>query len=86
MPDEQRIEEERLRVGLIASAVVDELSKRYNLTPLEVQEAVAWVQEHRAFVSKLKHSGYLTVLGSLIGASLLVAWEGVKAFLRKAIE
>lgn len=70
---------------MIASAVVDELSRRYSLTPTEVAEAVTWVQEHRQFISKLKHSGYLTIIGTLIGASLLVAWEGVKAYLRKAI-
>ena len=77
------LEDDKLRVGLIASAVVDELSKRYSLTPQDVAEAVQWVQEHRAFVSKMKHSGYLTLIGTLVGASLLVAWEGVKAYLRK---
>ena len=82
----QSMEEEKVRVGMIASAVVDELSRRYNLTPQQVAEAVTWVQEHREFVAKLKHSGYLTVIGTLIGASLLVAWEGVKAYLRKVVE
>jgi hypothetical protein len=78
-----QLQDDKLRVGLVASAVVDELSKRYNLSPQEVAEAVAWVQEHRAFVSKLKHSGYLSVMGTLIGAALLVAWEGFKSFAHK---
>ena len=82
----QSIEEEKVRVGMIASAVVDELSRRYNLTPQEVADATLWVREHKAFVGRLKHSGYLTVIGTLIGASMLVAWEGVKAYLRKAVE
>lgn len=83
---QHNLEEEKLRVGMIASAVVDELSRRYSLTPQEVAEAVAWVQEHRAFMSKMAHSGYLALIGALVGASLLVAWEGVKAYLRKVLE
>lgn len=83
---QQQIEDDKLRVGLIASAVVDELSKRYGLTPHQVAEAVLWVQEHRKTMEKMRHSGYLTLIGTLIGASLLVAWEGVKAYLRKVIE
>ena len=82
----RELEEEKLRVGMIASAVVDELSKRYGLTPKDITDAVAWVQEHRAFIAKMKHSGYLTLIGTLVGASLLVAWEGVKAYLRRAIQ
>lgn len=80
------LEEEKIRVGMIASAVVDELSRRYSLTPAEVADAVAWVQQHKEFINKLKHSGYLTVIGTLIGASLLVAWEGVKAYIRKVMQ
>lgn len=83
---QQQIEEERLRVGLIASAVVDELSRRYSLTPKEVADAVAWVQEHKSFISKLKHGGYLAMIGTLVGASLMVAWEGVKAYMKRIIE
>ena len=64
---------------------MDELSRRYNVEPGELLEALAWIREHKAFVSKLKHSGYLTVLGTLIGAFLLVAWEGVKAYFRKSL-
>jgi hypothetical protein len=82
----QNLEEERVRIGMIASAVVEEISRRYGVQPAEVMDALAWVREHKAFISKLKHSGYLTVLGTLIGASLLVAWEGVKAYLRKVVE
>jgi len=79
------LEQEKLRVGLIASAVVDELSRRYSLTPQQVAEAVLWVQEHKAFVARLKHSGYLSLIGTLIGAALLVGWEGVKAYVRRIV-
>ena len=82
----QELEEEKLRVGMIASAVAEELGRRYGLSAQEVADSVRWVQEHRQFVARLKHSGYLSLIGALIGASLLVAWEGVKAYLRKAIE
>ncbi len=78
-------EEEKLKVALIASAVIDELSRRYSLTPQDVSEAVAWVREHKDFVTKLKHGGYMALIGTLIGTALLVAWEGVKAYIRKVI-
>ena len=71
---------------MIASAVVDELSRRYGVHPNEVVDALAWVREHRQFMSKLKHSSYLTILGTLIAAAMLVAWEGVKAYIKKVTE
>ena len=71
---------------MIASAVVDELSRRYNVHPNEVLDALAYLREHRQFMQKLKHSSYLTILGTLVAASMLVAWEGVKAYLRKVVE
>lgn len=79
-------EEEKIRVAMIASAVIDELSRRYELTPNDVADAVAWVREHKEFVTKMKHGGYMSLIGTLVGTTLLVAWEGVKAYLRKATE
>lgn len=81
----QATDEEKIRVALIASAVIDELGRRYSLTPQDVAEAVAWVREHKDFVTKLKHGGYLALIGTLVGTALLVAWEGVKAYIRKAV-
>lgn len=78
-----QIEEEKARVGAIASAVIDELSRRYNLQPDEILSALSWWREHREFVGKLKHSGYMALVGTLIATSLMVAWEGVKAIFRK---
>jgi len=49
-----------------------------------VADAVVWVREHKDFVSKLKHGGYMALIGTLVGTTLLVAWEGVKAYIRKA--
>lgn len=71
---------------MIASAVIDELSKRYELTPSDVAEAVEWVREHKEFVSRLRHGGYMALVGTLVGTALLVAWEGVKAYIKKAVE
>ena len=79
-------EDDLVRIGMIASAVVDELSKRYGVHPSEVMDALSYIREHRAFMARMKHSSYLTVIGTLIAASMLVAWEGVKAYLRKTIE
>ena len=70
---------------MIASAVIDEISRRYALTPQDVAEAVTWVREHREFVSRLRHGGYMALIGTLVGTTLLVAWEGVKAYIRKAV-
>ena len=84
-PDTIRPDDEEIRIALIASAVVDELVRRYEVSPQSVLDATKWVQEHRVFISKLQHSSYLTLIGTLIGASLLVAWEGVKAYFRKSL-
>lgn len=74
--------EEVARIGLLADAVVEALAKRYGVTPNDVVSAVRWVHEHREFVSKMKHSGFLALIGIMISASLLSLWEGIKAYLR----
>lgn len=80
-----QLEEEKARVGAIASAVIDELAKRYNVQPDEILSAVVWWREHRDFVTRLKHGGYMALVGTLIATSLMVAWEGVKALFRKEL-
>ena len=61
---------------------VDLLARRYGLEPREVVEAVKWVQQHRDFVAKMKHGGWLSMISIVVGAAILAFWEGVKAFAR----
>lgn len=67
---------------MVADAVVDALARRYGVQPGDVVEAVRWVREHRDFVAKMKHSGFLTLSGIIISASLMAAWEGIKNYVR----
>ena len=78
-------EEEKVRIAIIANAVIEEIAKRYNTKPDEILAALSWWREHREFVQKLKHSGYMALVGTLIATSLMVAWEGVKAIFRKEL-
>ena len=80
--NEQISREEMARIGMVADAVVDALAKRYGVQPADVVDAVKWVREHRDFVSKMKHSGFLTLSGIIISASIVAAWEGFKAYVR----
>jgi hypothetical protein len=74
--------EEKARIGMQADMLIRVLADRYGLEPTEVAEAVRWVQTHREFVAKLKHSSMLSLVGIVIGGALLAMWEGAKAFLR----
>lgn len=75
-------DEEIARLGILADRVVDLIAKRYGVEPSDVVEAVKWVHDHKEFVSKMKHSGFLTLIGLMISASVLAFWEGLKAYLR----
>lgn len=75
-------EEERAKVGMMADMVIDLVAKRYGLTVSEAVDAIHWVRNHKEFVSKLKHGGWMTLFGVLISAALLSAWEGFKAIVR----
>lgn len=76
-------DEDLARLGLLADKVIDLVARRYGVEPNDVVEAVKWVHDHKEFVSKMKHSGFLTLVGIMISASVLAFWEGLKAYLRE---
>jgi hypothetical protein len=80
--DHQLGDDEKVRIGLMADHVVDIIARRYSLEPSEVVDAVKWVQQHKEFVSRMKHGGWLSLLSVIIGALLLSMWEGVKALVK----
>ena len=61
---------------------IDLLARRYGLEPTEVVDAVRWVQQHRDFVGRLKHGGWIALAGTILSAILLSVWEGIKALAR----
>ena len=78
---EHLTEEERARLGMQVDLFVDLLARRYGLEPSEVIDAVRWVQTHREFVSRIKNGGFIGLIGTLVTASFLAMWEGIKHFL-----
>lgn len=74
-------DEERARIGLQVDYFVEAMSRRYGLQPNEVIDAVRWVQQHRDFVSKLRHGGLLGILSTILLGVLLSIWEGIKAMI-----
>lgn len=74
--------DERARIGMLADDVINVIALRYGIKVDEVQDAMHWYREHREFVRKMKHSGFLTIVGLMISASVLAFWEGLKAYVR----
>jgi hypothetical protein len=58
---------------------VELITKRYDVRPEEVLEAVRWVREKKAFNDRVKATGLVSLIGLLITAIGLAVWEGVKA-------
>lgn len=75
-------EEERVRIGMQADAIIRVLADRYGLEPGQVIEAVRWVEHHKEFVTSLKKGGLLSLFGVLITATMLAMWEGAKVLFR----
>jgi hypothetical protein len=75
--DESKLNERDVAASQV-DAFVQILSKRYGLEPMEVVEAVKWVREHKDSISRLKHAGWLALIGILISSALLALWEGVR--------
>lgn len=80
--DKDTLDEDRVRAALQVEVFIDLLSKRYNLTPDDVVEAVRWVKQQRDWHQKLRQASAVSVLTALIGALLISVWEGIKSLLR----
>jgi hypothetical protein len=78
---EQMTNEDRLRIAMQVEAFVELLSKRYNLTPEEVADAVRWVRARREMHARVKSTSIVSLIGIVAGATLVALWEGVKSLL-----
>ena len=78
-------DEDRAKVALQVDMFIDILAKRYGLEPRDVVDAVRWVQDHKQFVSKMKHGGMMTLLGITVTSVVLAAWEGAKAYVKVGV-
>ena len=76
-------EEERRKVAAQVEAFVELITKRYDVRPEEVLEAVKWVREKKAFNDRVKSTGLVSLIGLLITAVGLAVWEGVKAMVSR---
>jgi len=72
-------DDERRKVAAQVEAFVELITKRYDVRPEEVLEAVKWVREKKAFNDRVKSTGLVSLIGLLITAISLAVWEGVKA-------
>ena len=72
-------DDERRKVAAQVEAFVELITKRYDVRPEEVLEAVRWVREKKAFNDRVKATGLVSLIGLLITAIGLAVWEGVKA-------
>lgn len=88
MSDFDRLpEDERLRLARDADVLLALLLKQHGVRQDEVPElleAVRWVREHRAFLSKIQTGGMLTAMSLLVTALGAAVWEGIRSLLRGA--
>ena len=76
-------DDERRKVAAQVEAFVELITKRYDVRPEEVLEAVKWVREKKAFNDRVKSTGLVSLIGLLITAISLAVWEGVKAMVSR---
>jgi hypothetical protein len=77
-------EDERKKVAAQVEAFVELITRRYDVKPEEVLEAVKWVRERKAFSERVKSTGLVSLIGLLITAISLAVWEGVKAMVGRS--
>jgi hypothetical protein len=77
-------DDERRKVAAQVEAFVELITKRYDVRPEEVLEAVKWVREKKAFNDRVKSTGLVSLIGLLITAISLAVWEGVKAMVGRS--
>jgi hypothetical protein len=77
-------DDERKKVAAQVEAFVELITKRYDVRPEEVLEAVKWVREKKAFNDRVKSTGLVSLIGLLITAISLAVWEGVKAMVGRS--
>ena len=77
-------DDERKKVAAQVEAFVELITRRYDVKPEEVLEAVKWVRERKAFSERVKSTGLVSLIGLLITAISLAVWEGVKAMVGRS--
>ena len=77
-------DDERKKVAAQVEAFVELITRRYDVKPEEVLEAVRWVRERKAFSEKVRSTGLVSLIGLLITAIALAVWEGVKAMVGRS--
>lgn len=73
-------DEERRHLLCQIDVCLEVITKRHGITVQQVIDNIKWIEEHRDFVSKLKHASLLTLVGIVVSATALAVWEGIKAF------
>jgi len=76
-------DDERRKVAAQVEAFVELITRRYDVKPEEVLEAVKWVRERKAFSERVKATGLVSLIGLLITAIGMAVWEGVKAMVSR---
>jgi hypothetical protein len=77
-------DDERKKVAAQVEAFVELITRRYDVKPEEVLEAVKWVRERKAFSERVRSTGLVSLIGLLITAIALAVWEGVKAMVSRS--
>jgi hypothetical protein len=77
--------EERQRKLLLAElqceAFISVMCRRYGISEDELPELISglrWAAEHKVRMDKLSFTATVALLGTVVGATLLVLWEGFK--------
>ncbi len=84
MSYESLSDEEKLRVAAQVDHFMTVLLNRYGLQQQDVPkilDSLRWLQEHKAFIERIKSGGALSLVSILIMALASAVWQGVKAFL-----
>lgn len=76
-------QEEKDHIGALTDAVLERIADRYGMHFQELIQLALWTKERREKSAKLATSGYFALIGSLIAATLAVAWEGFKVWIRR---
>jgi hypothetical protein len=78
-------DDDRRKVEAQVIFFLDLLSRRYEVSPQEVIDAVRWVRERKLVAEKIRSTGTLSLIGLLVSALALAMWEGVKAMITRNI-